>query len=224
MKNIELVFFPPNMTSHCQPLDQGVIHQFRKLYRTQLLRQPINVLEAIYWVSSSTKNIQPETVKKCFLRSGFRHCDNNVTDVDDLLTPIEELGNIIKLIENKIPENDYITLDDCVETYDTDIVNPCDSAGMSTKNEEESDEENDESEDQEIPKIRSLREALLAVKDIRKYISSIEVLNSSLFSNTVQLENALAYELTTPTISKQTKVTDFFQKCYYSFYFFLRCF
>ncbi|KAL4091972.1 hypothetical protein QTP88_026567 [Uroleucon formosanum] len=38
---------------------------------------------------------------------------------------------------------------------------------MSTQNEEESDEGNDGSEDQEIPKIRSLREALLAVKDIQ---------------------------------------------------------
>lgn len=224
MKNIELVFFPPNMTSHCQPLDQGVIHQFKKLYRTQLLRkavadldanssQPINVLDAIYWVSSSSKNIQPETVKKCFLRSGFRHRNNNVTDVDDLLTPIEELGNLIKVIDNTITENDYITLDDCVETYDADIENSSDTTSMSTQNKEESDEENDGSEDQEIPKIRSLREALLAVKDIRKYISSIEVQNSSLFSNTVQLENALTYEITTPAISKQTKVTDFFQKC-----------
>ncbi|KAL4104528.1 hypothetical protein QTP88_019823 [Uroleucon formosanum] len=224
MKNIELVFFPPNMTSHCQPLDQGVIHQFKKLYRTQLLRkavtdsdanssQPINVLDAIYWVSSSSKNIQPETVKKCFLRSGFRHRDNNVKDDDDLLTPIEELGNLIKVIDNTITENDYITLDDCVETYDADIENSSDTTSMSTQNEEESDEENDGSEDQEIPKIRSLREALLAVKDIRKYISSIEVQNRSLFSNTVQLENALAYEITTPAISKQTKVTVFFQKC-----------
>ncbi|XP_025208664.1 tigger transposable element-derived protein 6-like [Melanaphis sacchari] len=224
MKNIELVFFPPNMTSHCQPLDQGVIHQFKKLYRTQLLRkavadldanssQPINVLDAIYWVSSSSKNIQPETVKKCFLRSGFRHRNNNVTDVDDLLTPIEELGNLIKVIDNTITENDYITLDDCVETYDADIENSSDTTSMSTQNEEESDEENDGSEDQEIPKIGSLREALLAVKDIRKYISSIEVQNSSLFSNTVQLENALTYEITTPASSKQTKVTDFFQKC-----------
>ncbi|KAL4119410.1 hypothetical protein QTP88_012219 [Uroleucon formosanum] len=74
MKNIKLVFFPPNMTSYCQPLDQGVIHQFKKLYRTQLVRksvadldanssQPINVLDAIYWVSSSTKNIQPKVPK-----------------------------------------------------------------------------------------------------------------------------------------------------------------
>jgi hypothetical protein len=224
MKNIELEFFSPNMTSHCQPLDQGVIPQFKKLYCTQLLRkavadlntnssQPINVLDAIYWVSSFTKNIQPETVKKWFLRSGFRHRDNNVADVDNLLALIEELGNLIKVIDNTITENDYITQDDCVKTYDADIENPSDSTGMSTQNEEESDEENDGSEDKEIPKIRSLREVLLTVKDIRKYISSIKVQNSSLFSNTVQLENALTYEITIPAISNQTKVTDFFQKC-----------
>jgi len=147
MKNIDLVFFPPNMTSHCQPLDQGVIHKFKKLYRTKLLRkavadldanssQPINVLDAIYWVSSSSKNIQPETVKKCFLRSGFRHRDNNVTDVDDLLTQVEELGNLIKVIDDTITENDYITLDDCVETYDADIEISSDTTSMSTQNEE----------------------------------------------------------------------------------------
>ena len=109
-------------------------------------------------------------MKKCFLRSGFRHCDVNVTDVDDLLTPIEELGNLIKVIDNKITENDYITLNDCVETYDTDIENPSDSTSMSIQNEEESDEENDGSEDQEIPQIGSLREALVVVKVIRNYI------------------------------------------------------
>ena len=78
-------------------------------------------------------------MKKSFLRSGFRHRDNNVTDVDDLFTSIEELDNLIKVIDNKITENDYVTLDDCVETYDTDIENPSDSTSMSTQNEEESD-------------------------------------------------------------------------------------
>lgn len=75
MKNVELVFFPPNMTSQCQPLYQGIIQQFKKLYSTQLLpkviadfdvdhndsRQSINVLDSIYWVSIATKNIQPKT-------------------------------------------------------------------------------------------------------------------------------------------------------------------
>ncbi|VVC35802.1 Hypothetical protein CINCED_3A006689 [Cinara cedri] len=68
----------------------------------------------------------------------------------------QELGNLIKVIDNTITETDYITLDDCVETYDADIENSSDTTSISTQNEEESDEENDGSEDQEIPKIRSL--------------------------------------------------------------------
>jgi len=112
---------------------------------------PIQVNLSLFWIQFTgclhlQKNIQPETAKKCFLRPGFRHHDNNVTDVDDLLTPIEELGNLIKVIDNKITDNNYITMYDCEETYDIDIENPSDS--MSTQNEEESDEENEGSENQ----------------------------------------------------------------------------
>ncbi|CAI6352918.1 unnamed protein product [Macrosiphum euphorbiae] len=84
LQNVELVFFPPNMTSHCQPLDQGIIQQFKKLYRKQLLQKAIadldagessaiNVLDAVYWVASAQAQIKSKTVKKCFLRCGFSH-------------------------------------------------------------------------------------------------------------------------------------------------------
>lgn len=80
LKNVELVFFPPNMTSQCQSLDQGIIQRFKKLYHRKLLRkavsslnadrddsrQFINVLDVIDWVSSVTKNVQFEIVKKMF--------------------------------------------------------------------------------------------------------------------------------------------------------------
>lgn len=42
-------------------------------------------------------------------------------------------------------------------------------------------------------------------------MSSIKTQNTSLISNTVELENALIYEMTTSVASKQTKVTKFFQ-------------
>lgn len=48
------------------------------------------------------KNVRPVIVKKCFLRSGFRHRGINVTDVDDQFTPTKELGNLINLIDNNI--------------------------------------------------------------------------------------------------------------------------
>lgn len=72
-------------------------------------------MDAIYWMSSATKNVQPETMKKCFLRFGFKHRGINVTDVADKFTPTEELTNLIKLINNNITDNECISLDDCVE-------------------------------------------------------------------------------------------------------------
>lgn len=37
LKNVVLVFSPLNMTFHCQPLNQGIVQQFKKFYRKQLL-------------------------------------------------------------------------------------------------------------------------------------------------------------------------------------------
>ena len=35
--NIELIFIPPNMTFHLQPLDAGIIHSFKANYRKKLI-------------------------------------------------------------------------------------------------------------------------------------------------------------------------------------------
>lgn len=69
------------MTSQCRPFDQGITQQFKKLYRSQLLcktvadldadnddsSQPINVSNAIYWVSSATKKHLTQNSGKMFL-------------------------------------------------------------------------------------------------------------------------------------------------------------
>lgn len=41
LSNVKLVFFPPNATSVCQPLDLGIIKMFKELYKKQLLRRAI---------------------------------------------------------------------------------------------------------------------------------------------------------------------------------------
>jgi len=85
---------------------------------------------------------------------------------------------------------------------------------MSTLNGVESNEEMDKPEDQEISQIVSLREALVEVKSICKYISSIKIQNCiSLFFSTVELENALTYEMTSRQSLKQANIIDFFHKC-----------
>lgn len=97
MSNTKMVFLPPSIASCMPPLDQGVTHSFKLMYRKRLLRSilsfidtdsppgasdvqrygtqldtcDITELDACYWVRGACRDIKPETVTKCFLKAGF---------------------------------------------------------------------------------------------------------------------------------------------------------
>ena len=79
---------PPNTTSQIQPLDLGIIQNFKIHYRKLLLRfvlskidytndtvsqivKSISVLMAIRWVAEAWDSVQEETIRKCFTKSGI---------------------------------------------------------------------------------------------------------------------------------------------------------
>ena len=92
--NIRIVYLPPNTTSMLQPLDLGIIKNFKVYYRKLLMRfilakietcssasevlQSINVLHAIRWVAEAWKNVTETTIKKCFRKAGILHSDFSV--------------------------------------------------------------------------------------------------------------------------------------------------
>ena len=76
LSDVKLAFFPPNATSKSQPMDQVIIQTMKLKYRkrqlqhiistmkqdkrkcgTQLLKD-INVLQAIYWINSSWREVE----------------------------------------------------------------------------------------------------------------------------------------------------------------------
>ena len=84
--NIKIVFLPKNTTSKLQPLDAGVIKNFKVHYRRLLLQhtlscinesdlstssivKTINILMAIRWIRQAWDEVKPETIMNC-----FRHC------------------------------------------------------------------------------------------------------------------------------------------------------
>jgi len=96
--NIKVVFLPANTTSRLQPLDLGIIKNFKFHYRRLFLQyvltkieecdtasqvaESLNVLKAIHFVSEAWGKVKPETICKCFRSAGVLDKDLNVTTCD----------------------------------------------------------------------------------------------------------------------------------------------
>lgn len=94
--NIKIVFLPPNTISKLQPLDLGIIKNFKTHYRKFLMRyvitkieecssaaevvKSVNVLHAIRWIAEAWKCVQSTVILKCFRKAGILDRGFNVRE------------------------------------------------------------------------------------------------------------------------------------------------
>jgi len=110
LQSIKLIFFPPYLSS-CQPLDQGVIQNFKILYRQCVLKHQlsimdngsgstnrINVLHAILWIKYAINEIKRSTVRNSFIKSGILISGEN--QIEDNLATDDYKALLIRLIGN----------------------------------------------------------------------------------------------------------------------------
>lgn len=92
LRAISLFFLPPNMTSMSQPLDQGIIHSFKMLYRKRILKKLISVIESegssschlnvnlldalTMAAAAAWSGVKADTSVKCFRNAGFKITDD----------------------------------------------------------------------------------------------------------------------------------------------------
>jgi len=92
--NISVVFLPANTTSKLQPLDLGVIMNFKVYYRKLLMQfvlariekcssatevaKSVAILRAIRWIAQKWDSVYPEVVQKCFRNAGILDKDLKV--------------------------------------------------------------------------------------------------------------------------------------------------
>lgn len=116
LRNIELFFLPPNMTSKIQPCDAGIIRAFKMYYRKRFYRkilegyeldipspEKINVLDVINMaVSAWTENVHQEAIANC-----FRHCKIRSENQSDSSANDATPGEDIRELENLITGMQY---------------------------------------------------------------------------------------------------------------------
>ncbi len=106
--NIKIIWLPPNTTSKLQPLDLGIIQNFKVHYRKRLLRyvlskidecqlgsevtNSINVLIAIRWVAQAWDEVKRETICKCFKNAGVVTESGDVVSRDES-DPFADMDN-----------------------------------------------------------------------------------------------------------------------------------
>ena len=103
LENVRLHYLPPNTTSRLQPLDAGIIRDFKSLYRhfqvkhlIDLLRKEmkadVDLKEAIRFIAMAWNSVKPETIANCWKHTGIitTDVDEDPTDsVDDLATLLD---------------------------------------------------------------------------------------------------------------------------------------
>ena len=137
------LLIPPNTTSQIQPLDLGIIQNFKIHYRKLLLRfvlskiddtndtasqivKSISVLMAIRWVAEAWDSVQEETIRKCLTKSGITGSGFSVhrlyedEDPFDDVKAQEELHELLDRIspsDTNCPVEEYIDGEGDVPTY-----------------------------------------------------------------------------------------------------------
>jgi hypothetical protein len=93
LQNVEIEFLLKNTTSHWQPLDQGIISQYKLAYRKMWIsymirefeagRDPnktVTLLHAVRWTVEAWNQVKPRAIQRCWWRST---CDKRPVDSND---------------------------------------------------------------------------------------------------------------------------------------------
>jgi hypothetical protein len=82
LSHVELYFFKPNVTSHIQPDDQGIIRTFKCKYRRDLVRFCVKMIDekgdlvmpdikqAICFIKEAWTQVTKETIHNCWRKAG----------------------------------------------------------------------------------------------------------------------------------------------------------
>lgn len=219
--NVAICFLPPNVTSKLQPMDRGIINATKIKYRTQLLKKiiaridhgqspSIDVLEAIYGISTAWNSVSQSTIANCFRNSGLLNQDTVevITEEADLEISVHDIQRRFHMEDFRF--EDYVSVDDnlevCLEPTIEEIA-----ISHASQTSPESDEDTDDdtildSNSDEQTGVINTSAAISNILALKKFVSCHGGSNDLL----INLDSLERFVLDENVKSlKQTKITSF---------------
>lgn len=231
LNNVKVVFFPPNLTSIIQPMDQGVIKTLKLHYRKRILKKivtivennqtvPVNIVDLRECISELSKvwtnDVSDETIFHCFCKAGFSTATTEWNEEDDMtLVQLRSHWNFLQTtgnVSNEVTLEDFITADEQVTVSDfpddDDILH---SVSKSSEPVEDDDDDDDENfEDQQDKRKPTDDEVLQSFKAIRLALHLKDEVPDSIFEYLNRCETFFERSILFKH-RKQQKITHFFK-------------
>lgn len=159
---IKCVFLPPNVTSLCQPMDQGVLETLKRLYRRKLLSiiiagmdagksvseclKDVDMLDVAVWISSAWKELNTLTLIKSWKKLlDHKASDKWSEEMQESEIQGEVSEDIVQLLKsipgcdevNSETLNDWMKEDEMNEFTDSDIIDLVNIEPAPTEEEEQ---------------------------------------------------------------------------------------
>jgi hypothetical protein len=189
--NIKLAYLPPNTTSVLQPMDQGVIKCFKGYYRTRLIQKliaimdsgnkplpaSISILDAIYMAKFAWDQVSTQTIKNCFIKSGFTFNETQTCGVEEVISEPDGWEEVSKGLDiaDGCTFEEFIGFDDGLSTSqevnELNIVeNNSQGIDLGDSSNTEINEDNAEDSEEVTPKV-SLKDVIKSLNTLQLYAS-----------------------------------------------------
>lgn len=227
--NFFVVFFPPNVTSIAQPMDQGVIETMKRLYRKEVMMNLLDevdlmkfwksftIKDAIFTVANAWNGVKETNFKRAFYKIMTLEEDETIVESEEEEATTTELTALVRSADEfkEVDETEverWIQCDKNEPGYqlfndDDIVVQVLNQPGTSQPDSSENDSQDEENDGTVSIKRVSNREAeeaanvLLDYFEQRKSLDLTDILNLRRIRQTIKKDRQ---------ILTQTKVTDFF--------------
>lgn len=228
LRNVKLVFFPANTTSHLQPLDAGIIKNVKHSYRKSIVKrslariehgqQPaiISVLDSMHYLASAWAAVNASTAQHCFARCGFRKDGEGETamEAEELeAAPCDpELTEAMNALgATGVAYEEYVAVDAAVVTSECQSI--AEIVENSVANEAADCDEDDEREEDSEELAGDLAatnfgEAVAALDLLRRYVAPQSDAESNAAFQIIEKRLVLTSERT----KRQASILDFFKR------------